>query len=88
MITAGQLLNDNVKGERIRNVISDLFHLLVSLSFVFTGKAKLAKLITTPRKEFCVLWRFSAIFTWLDKLEACPNFTVVDHFYLFLNYYN
>ena len=87
MITAGQLLNDNVKGERIRDVISDLFHFLVSLSFILTSEAELAKLITTPRKEFCVLRRFSSVFSWLDKLEACPNFTVVNHFY-FLNYNN
>ena len=82
VITAGQLLNDNVKGERIRDMISDLLHLFIPLSFVLTSKAKLAKLITSPRKEFCVLRRFSTVFTRLDKLKTCPNFTVVNHFYL------
>ena len=87
VITAGQLLDDNVKGERIRDVISDLLHLLVSLSFVLTSQTELTKLITAPRKEFSVLRRFSTILTWLDKLKTCPNFTVVNHFY-FLNYNN
>ena len=83
MITAGQLLNDNVKGERIRDMISDLLHFFISLSFIITSEAKLSILITTPRKEFGVLRRFSTIFTWLDKLKTSSNFTVVNHFLFF-----
>ena len=86
MITAGQLLNDNVKGERIWDMISDLLHFFISLSFIITSEAKLSILITTPRKEFGVFRRLSTIFTWLDKLKTSTNFTVVNHF--FLNYNN
>ena len=39
MVAAGQLLDDDVEGERIRDVVGHLLHLLFALVFVLLCEA-------------------------------------------------
>lgn len=81
MVTARQLLDDDVEGERIWDVVRHLLHLFFAIVFILLCEAKLAKLITAPGEELCVLGLFPTIFVRLDKLKACTYFTIVNHFY-------
>ena len=69
VIATGQLLYDNVKAERVWNVISFLFHFFISLRFILLCDAELSVLVAAPREELSVLGPFTLFFV-LNEREA------------------
>ena len=54
VVAARQLLNDDVKGERVWYVERYLLHLFLSLRFVVLGQAQLAELVAAPGEKLSV----------------------------------
>ena len=86
MITTGELLNYNVEGKRVRDMVCDLLHLLFSRRLILLCKAELAELVTAPGKEFCILLAYSFKLLWIilfNKMEGrAPSW------YLFFNHFS
>ena len=82
MIATRQLLNDDVEGERVGDVVRQLLHFFVSLGRVFLCEAQLAELVAAPGEKLCILWSFAVPFC-LYKLKACSNFAIVNHLFQF-----
>lgn len=68
VVSARQLLDYYVKGERIRHMICNLFHFFIPVRVIVLREALLAILVGTPAEELGVLECF-LIVSWL-KLKA------------------
>ena len=61
VVSTRQLLDDDIEGKRVWDVVGHLFHFFVPLCLKVLCESQLAELVVAPREKFCVFWTLTVL---------------------------